>query len=149
MITSDGKFIREMVKHENTPVRWSVMGIVDDSDNLRAEQLEWIVAEVVRRLRAETACGCQSSAKPRSGRGDGTHRTAGDNVHALAIGLKELPQSGVSRARDGHTRSERRTARSGASPFSEREITMRIAIVGTVTLNRCSCEFGRRPAETR
>lgn len=30
---------------------------------LSAEQLEWIVAEVVKRLRAETSCGCQSSAK--------------------------------------------------------------------------------------
>ncbi len=29
MITSDGKFVREIVKHENTPIRWSVIGIVD------------------------------------------------------------------------------------------------------------------------
>ena len=29
MITSDGKFIREVVKHENTPIRWSVIGIAD------------------------------------------------------------------------------------------------------------------------
>jgi ethanolamine utilization protein EutN len=29
MITSDGKFIREWVKHENTPIRWSVIGIAD------------------------------------------------------------------------------------------------------------------------
>jgi len=29
MITSDGKFVREIVKHENTPIRWSVVGIVD------------------------------------------------------------------------------------------------------------------------
>ena len=29
MITSDGKFVREMVKHENTPIRWSVIGIAD------------------------------------------------------------------------------------------------------------------------
>jgi ethanolamine utilization protein EutN len=29
MITSDGKFIREWVKHENTPIRWSVIGIRD------------------------------------------------------------------------------------------------------------------------
>lgn len=29
IITSDGKFVREIVKHENTPIRWSVIGIVD------------------------------------------------------------------------------------------------------------------------
>jgi len=29
MITSGGKFVREMVKHENTPIRWSVIGIAD------------------------------------------------------------------------------------------------------------------------
>ncbi len=29
MITSDGKFVREIVKYENTPIRWSVIGIVD------------------------------------------------------------------------------------------------------------------------
>ena len=29
MITSDGKFVRELVKHENTPIRWSVIGIAD------------------------------------------------------------------------------------------------------------------------
>lgn len=29
MITSDGKFVREWVKHENTPIRWSVIGIAD------------------------------------------------------------------------------------------------------------------------
>ena len=29
MITSDGKFVREIVKHENTPIRWSVIGIAD------------------------------------------------------------------------------------------------------------------------
>ena len=29
MITSDGKFVREIVKHENTPIRWSVIGIRD------------------------------------------------------------------------------------------------------------------------
>jgi ethanolamine utilization protein EutN len=29
MITSDGKFVREWVKHENTPIRWSVIGIRD------------------------------------------------------------------------------------------------------------------------
>jgi ethanolamine utilization protein EutN len=29
MITSDGKFVREVVKHENTPIRWSVIGIAD------------------------------------------------------------------------------------------------------------------------
>jgi ethanolamine utilization protein EutN len=29
MITSDGKFAREWVKHENTPIRWSVIGIRD------------------------------------------------------------------------------------------------------------------------
>ena len=30
MITSDGKFVREIVKHENTPIRWSVIGIADE-----------------------------------------------------------------------------------------------------------------------
>jgi ethanolamine utilization protein EutN len=29
MITSDGKFVREIVKQESTPIRWSVVGIVD------------------------------------------------------------------------------------------------------------------------
>ena len=29
LITSDGKFIREVVKQENTPIRWSVIGIAD------------------------------------------------------------------------------------------------------------------------
>jgi ethanolamine utilization protein EutN len=29
VITSDGKFVRELVKHENTPIRWSVIGIAD------------------------------------------------------------------------------------------------------------------------
>ena len=29
MITSDGKFVREIVKQENTPIRWSVIGIAD------------------------------------------------------------------------------------------------------------------------
>ena len=29
MITSDGRFVRELVKHENTPFRWSVIGIAD------------------------------------------------------------------------------------------------------------------------
>lgn len=29
MITSDGRFVRERVKQENTPVRWSVIGIAD------------------------------------------------------------------------------------------------------------------------
>ena len=29
MITSDGKFVREVVKQENTPIRWSVIGIAD------------------------------------------------------------------------------------------------------------------------
>lgn len=29
MITSDGRFVRELVKHENTPIRWSVIGIAD------------------------------------------------------------------------------------------------------------------------
>jgi hypothetical protein len=33
---------------------------------ISADQLEWIVAEVVKRLRAETACGCQSNAKPQT-----------------------------------------------------------------------------------
>jgi len=27
--TSDGSFARELTKHENTPARWSVVGIVD------------------------------------------------------------------------------------------------------------------------
>jgi microcompartment protein CcmK/EutM len=30
MITSDGKFVRELVKQENTPIRWSVIGIADE-----------------------------------------------------------------------------------------------------------------------
>lgn len=30
MITSDGKFVREIVKQENTPIRWSVIGIADE-----------------------------------------------------------------------------------------------------------------------
>jgi ethanolamine utilization protein EutN len=29
MMTSDGRFVRELVKHENTPIRWSVIGIAD------------------------------------------------------------------------------------------------------------------------
>lgn len=29
MITSDGKFVRELVNQENTPIRWSVIGIAD------------------------------------------------------------------------------------------------------------------------
>jgi ethanolamine utilization protein EutN len=29
MITSDGRYVRELVKHENTPIRWSVIGIAD------------------------------------------------------------------------------------------------------------------------
>jgi microcompartment protein CcmK/EutM len=29
MITSDGRFVREIVKADNTPIRWSVIGIAD------------------------------------------------------------------------------------------------------------------------
>ena len=29
MITSDGTYAREITNHENTPARWSVMGILD------------------------------------------------------------------------------------------------------------------------
>ena len=29
MITSDGRFVRELVNQENTPIRWSVIGIAD------------------------------------------------------------------------------------------------------------------------
>jgi len=29
MITSDGRFVREVAKAENTPIRWSVIGIAD------------------------------------------------------------------------------------------------------------------------
>jgi ethanolamine utilization protein EutN len=29
MITSDGKFIREWINQENSPIRWSVIGIRD------------------------------------------------------------------------------------------------------------------------
>ena len=29
MITSDGRFVREVVNAENTPIRWSVIGIAD------------------------------------------------------------------------------------------------------------------------
>ena len=29
LITSDGKYVRELVKQENTPIRWSVIGIAD------------------------------------------------------------------------------------------------------------------------
>jgi ethanolamine utilization protein EutN len=31
MITSDGKSTRELVKCNNTPIRWSVLGIVDET----------------------------------------------------------------------------------------------------------------------
>ncbi len=30
IITSDGKFVRELLKCDNTPVRWSVLGIKDE-----------------------------------------------------------------------------------------------------------------------
>ena len=30
IITSDGKFVRQLLGSETTPVRWSVMGIVDE-----------------------------------------------------------------------------------------------------------------------
>jgi hypothetical protein len=33
---------------------------------LSAEQLEWIVAEVVKRLRAEANCSCQPNHKPQA-----------------------------------------------------------------------------------
>ncbi|MDB4476740.1 EutN/CcmL family microcompartment protein [Rhodopirellula sp.] len=29
MLTSDGLYARDVTNHENTPVRWSVMGILD------------------------------------------------------------------------------------------------------------------------
>jgi len=29
MLTSDGVYARDVTNHENTPVRWSVMGILD------------------------------------------------------------------------------------------------------------------------
>lgn len=29
LITSDGKFLREMLKNDHTPVRWSVIGLAD------------------------------------------------------------------------------------------------------------------------
>ncbi|WP_063870255.1 EutN/CcmL family microcompartment protein, partial [Novipirellula maiorica] len=29
MLTSDGSYAREMTKHENTPARWSVIGLID------------------------------------------------------------------------------------------------------------------------
>jgi ethanolamine utilization protein EutN len=29
VITSDGKYVRQLVKQENTPIRWSVIGIAD------------------------------------------------------------------------------------------------------------------------
>ena len=29
MLTSDGLYARDVTSHENTPVRWSVMGILD------------------------------------------------------------------------------------------------------------------------
>ena len=32
MITSDGTSVREMMKTNNTPVRWAIIGIVDRSD---------------------------------------------------------------------------------------------------------------------
>ncbi len=32
MITSDGTSVREMMRTNNTPVRWAVIGIVDRSD---------------------------------------------------------------------------------------------------------------------
>lgn len=30
MITSDGRFVRELVKQESTPIRWSAIGIADE-----------------------------------------------------------------------------------------------------------------------
>lgn len=30
MITSDGKAVRKMMESNNTPVRWAVLGIIDD-----------------------------------------------------------------------------------------------------------------------
>ena len=56
VITSDGKFVRDMLKSDTTPVRWSVIGIKDARlVRLDADQLEWIVREVVRRLRIDSA----------------------------------------------------------------------------------------------
>ena len=31
VISSDGKFVRQMLRSETTPVRWSVIGIEDDA----------------------------------------------------------------------------------------------------------------------
>ena len=31
MITSDGSYAREACGHENTPARWTVIGIIDDN----------------------------------------------------------------------------------------------------------------------
>ncbi|KAA5540448.1 ethanolamine utilization protein EutN [Roseiconus nitratireducens] len=31
MITSDGSYAREVSGHENTPARWTVIGIIDDN----------------------------------------------------------------------------------------------------------------------
>jgi ethanolamine utilization protein EutN len=33
MLTSDGAAIRELFKTENSPIRWAVLGIVDDLNN--------------------------------------------------------------------------------------------------------------------
>ena len=32
MITSDGASVREMMKTDNTPVRWAILGIKDETD---------------------------------------------------------------------------------------------------------------------
>ena len=34
ILTSDGRAIRELFHVENSPIRWAVMGIVDDGDEL-------------------------------------------------------------------------------------------------------------------
>ena len=33
MLTSDGAYAREVLKHNNTPVRWTVMGLIDSPPN--------------------------------------------------------------------------------------------------------------------
>ena len=32
ILTSDGKGVREMMKSENTPVRWAVLGLTDENE---------------------------------------------------------------------------------------------------------------------
>ncbi|WP_182868144.1 EutN/CcmL family microcompartment protein [Stieleria mannarensis] len=33
MITSDGSYAREACRHDRTPARWTVIGLIDDTDS--------------------------------------------------------------------------------------------------------------------